>query len=521
MKNLILKSTLIAATIATAFSASAANDRYIIQVDNAGKGIAKALAKQSGGQINLESNGFFAATFSGKSLEQVKGLMNNPHIKFVEEDPIRVPLGTWNDDAGNPMVEQIAPYGYYQAQADQVSFNPSAGIKVCVIDSGLDHTATDFNMSVITGDNDPGTGNWFDHGGPHGTHVAGTIGAADNGYGVIGMAPGVSMHIIKVFNEAGWGYSSSLAAAANKCADAGANLINMSLGGGRASNQERNAFNSFSNGGGLAIAAAGNDGNNVTSYPAGYESVMMIGAADNNNNIADFSQFPTCESGKGKNKTFNESICVEVAASGVDVLSTFPAGLATSASMTADGAGFASSAMENFGSAAGQTYYMGTAEATDSGAAGKICMIDRGVISFHDKVANCEASGGLGAVVINNEAGMLFGTLGDPNTTSIPAAGAALEDRAALLAASSVTVDITTSDYGSMSGTSMATPTTVGVAALVWSNHASCSGEQIRSALKATAEDQGAAGHDVNFGYGLVKAAAADAYLTAYGCSGN
>jgi len=176
--------------------------------------------------------------------------------------------------------------------------------------------------------------------------------------------------------------------------------------------------------------------------------------------------------------------------------------------------------MENSGSASGNTYYMGTAETTDSGANGNICMIDRGAISFHDKVQNCEQSGGIGAIIINNEAGMLYGTLGDTNATSIPAVGATFEDRAALLAANTADVTIGTSDYGFMSGTSMATPAVSGMAALLWSNHNECTGTEIREALKATAQDSGAAGHDVNFGYGIVKVADADAYITANGCAG-
>ena len=66
----------------------------------------------------------------------------------------------------------------------------------------------------------------------------------------------------------------------------------------------------------------------------------------------------------------------------------------------------------------------------------------------------------------------------------------------------------------------MATPAVVGVAALVWSNHPSCSGTEIREALKATALDGGAAGKDEYFGYGIVQAAAADTYLTTNGCAG-
>ena len=178
--------------------------------------------------------------------------------------------------------------------------------------------------------------------------------------------------------------------------------------------------------------------------------------------------------------------------------------------------------MENAGSATANTYYMGLATATNSAAAGKVCVIDRGTISFHDKVKNCENSGGIGAVIINNEAGMLYATLGEgtANTTSIPAVGAALEDRAALVAASTMTVTVESSDYGYMSGTSMATPAVAGVAALVWSNFPSCTGTEIRNALKATAQDAGAAGKDVYFGYGIVKAKAAYDYLQTNGCAG-
>lgn len=520
MKLSKIAGAIIALTVSVSTTAKADDDRYIIQVDNNNKGIVKALANKLGAQIHVDGNGFVSATFAGKDLSQVKGLLNNPHIKLIEADQRRH-LMSFSDDAGNPMTEQVTPYAVYQSQADQLTFNANAGMKVCIIDSGLDSTNGDFEWNNITGDNDSGTGNWNDHGGPHGTHVAGTVAAADNGFGVVGMAPGAELHIIKVFNEDGWGYSSDLAKAADLCSAAGANIISMSLGGGGSNSTESNAFQAFTDAGGLVVAAAGNDGNNVRSYPAGYPSVMMIGANDANNNIADFSQFPSCLSGRGKRAKDDETICVEVTAGGVDTLSTYPAGMATSSNMTADGAAYASSAMENSGAISGGTYYMGTAEATDSGANGNICMIDRGVISFHDKVANCEGSGGVGAIIINNEAGMLYATLGDTNTTTIPAVGAAFEDRAALLAAGTANIDIGTSDFGFMSGTSMATPAVSGLAALVWSNHNECTGSEIREALKATAMDSGAAGKDDYFGYGIVKAAAADAYLTANGCAGN
>ena len=524
MKVSKFATSIIALAVSAAFTAQAADDRYIIKVDESKKGIVKALAKKLGAELKVDGNGFIAASFAGKDLSQVKGLLNNPHIQMVEEDQRRVPLSVFSDTAGNPMTTQLTPYAVVQSQADQVNFNAGAGMKVCVIDSGLDRSNQDFVWNNITGDNDSASGNWDEHGGPHGTHVAGTIGAANNNVGVVGMAPGVDMHIVKVFDAAGWAYSSDLAYAANKCSAAGANIISMSLGGGGANSTEENAFQAFTDNGGLVLAAAGNDGNNVRSFPAGYPSVMMIGANDNNNAIADFSQYPSCETTTGRRKNQvtvrNETTCVEVTAGGVDTLSTYPAGMATSASMSVDGAAFATSSMENAGSVSGNTYNMGTAEAVDNGANGLICVIERGVISFHDKVLNCENSGGVGAVLYNNEPGMLYGTLGDTNATSIPAVGASQEDGAALLAANTVDITIGTSDYGFMSGTSMATPAVSGMAALIWSNHNGCTGTDIRDALKATAEDNGAAGHDDKFGNGIVKAKAASDYLTANGCGG-
>jgi serine protease len=543
------------ALASTAASAAVDNDRYIVtykdQVSKTGHSVAAQATIHSavhaaGGNVVLSIPNMGAAAFTGNKAA-VAALRANPNILRVESDGIRRLSSLYNDDAGDPTATQITPYAIYQSQANQLTLQTGSSKKVCIIDSGIAGSAgetggmnSDFDWSNISGSNDSGTGSWNSDGGPHGTHVAGTVAAADNGFGVIGMAPGNPLHIVKVFNAAGWGYSSDLAKAASECSAAGADIITMSLGGGAANSTEENAFASFVANGGLVLAAAGNDGNDTRSFPAGYESVMMIGANDADNNIADFSQFPACSTGgkgggKGKpvkgndfgsnrgkpggsETTTNDGICVEVTAGGVNTFSTYPAGAATTASMSADGVSFASSGMENSGTASGSTYNMGTAEATDAGAAGKVCVIERGVISFHDKVLNCENSGGIGAIIYNNEPGMLYGTLGDANATSIPAVGATQEDGSALLTASSATVAIEAGDYGFMSGTSMATPGVAGAAALLWSNHPTCTGTDVRDALKATAEDAGAAGKDIYFGYGIVKAKAASDYLANTGC---
>ena len=504
---------------------AAANERYIVTYDSNSQGLKK------GHQIKAQGKNWFAVELDEKGKS---ALMSKAGFKNIEVDAKRFPMSIYNDTVGSPDATEVTPYGYFQSQADQLSLQ--AGQKVCVIDSGIAGKQgetggrnEDFNWAQITGDNDSGTGDWDSDGGPHGTHVAGTIGAVKgNGFGVVGMAPSVPMHIIKVFNDAGWGYSSDLAQAADLCLAAGANIINMSLGGGGANSTEENAFINFTANaganGGLVLAAAGNDGNSVRSFPAGYESVMMIGAVDADNVVADFSQFPpntktTRVKGKVVTDT-NDGYGVEVSAGGVNTLSTVPSGVGKTTSLVADSVTYASSGMENFGSASGSAYFMGTAESTDANASGKVCIIERGVISFADKVLNCENSGGIGAVIFNNEPGMLYGTLGTPITSTIPAVGATQEDGAALSSATTASISVSASSYDYFSGTSMATPTTSGVAALVWSNNPNCTGTEVREALKATAQDQGATDRDDYYGYGIIKAAAANAYLANSSCGG-
>ncbi len=509
-------------------STLAEDSRYVIQVDEADKGLMMALSKRAGGAVKLEATGFFAAEFPGRSLSDVKGLLNHPSVLMVEEDMRRYPMALFSDSPGNPMATQVTPYAVVQSQANLLSAGDLASQKVCVIDSGIAQIQgetggfnQDFDWAVITGDNDTGTGAWDSDGGPHGTHVAGTIAAADNNFGVVGMAPGVPLHIIKVFNAAGWGYSSDLAYAAQKCTGAGSTIISMSLGGGGANNTEENAFNNFVANGGLVLAAAGNDGNNRVSYPAGYESIMMVGANDADNVIASFSQFPTCTSGRGRRATEKDGICVEVSAGGVNTLSTYPAGGASIATTSVDGNSLTVSAMENEGSASAPVFNFGIGDQPESGAAEHICAIDRGDITFYEKVKNCQDAGGVGAIIVNNEPGPLSATLGAANDTEIPAVGAAQEDRDAVFSATSAIINIGPSDYGYMSGTSMATPAVAGVAALVWSNHSSCTGEEIREALKQSALDAGASGKDVYHGYGIVQAKAASDLLASSGsCSG-
>ncbi len=468
---------------------------------------AQRMLKSMGVEVRKELP--FARAVSVAMNDKAKAaLEKNPLVEYIEPDfPRR-------------LMAQTQPYGIGMVQADQlndsVASAAAGGKKICVIDSGLDLPHEDMGSlnGTVTGTNNSGTGNWYEHGGPHGTHVAGTIAALNNGLGVVGViGSDPSMHIVKVFNESGWGYSSSLVSAIQTCANAGADVVNMSLGGSGSSTTEANQMQSLYDNGVLLIAAAGNDGNpaNTTdakSYPASYDAVMSVAAIDSNKALADFSQ---------KNDQ------VEIAAPGVDVYSAYPEGTGSVVELTVGSTGYSVNAMENQGSATGALYNFGLGTATDSGANGKVCLIQRGSISFHDKVKNCQDSGGVGAVIYNNAAGSFGGTLGTTNQTNIPAVTASDTDGAAMLnqIGQTSSINIGPGNYGKMSGTSMASPHVAGVAALVWSHHPSCTAQQIRNVLNTTAEDLGSAGRDVQFGYGLVQAKAAVDYISNNGCDGS
>jgi len=497
-------------------SASPLPKRYIIKYKNgnslqragvSARNSLRSRAASLGANIKAEMQnmGVFTAEVNQARLAELRA---DADIEYVEVDHPR------------QFMAQTSPYGIGLVQADQVDDSVAAasagGKKVCVIDSGLELPHEDMGSQggTINGTNDSGTGNWFDQGGPHGTHVAGTIGALNNGLGVRGViGSDVDMHIVKVFNAAGWGYSSSLASAITTCVNNGADVINMSLGGAGSSVTEQNALQASYDAGVLMIAAAGNDGvatstTDALSYPASYDSVMSVAAIDSAKALADFSQ---------------KNTQVEIAGPGVDVLSTFPTGTGTVSELTVGTTAYAVNGMENQGVATGGLYNFATGEAIDTGAAGKICLIQRGNISFHDKVKNCEDSGGAGAIIYNNVAGALSATLGTTNTTTIPAVAASQADGNAMLTqiGQSTTVNIGAGNYSKLSGTSMASPHVAGVAALVWSHHPSCTNVEIRAVLNTTAEDLGAAGRDVKFGYGLVQTKAAIDYITANGCDGS
>ncbi len=126
----------------------------------------------------------------------------------------------------------------------------------------------------------------------HGTHVAGTVAqSTNNGYGVTGVAYEASLMPLKVLSGSGSGTVSDIAESIKFAADNGADIINMSLGGGGVSELMQEAINYAHSKGVVIIAAAGNSGQNSASYPARYPHVIGVSALDSVGEKAPYSNY--------------------------------------------------------------------------------------------------------------------------------------------------------------------------------------------------------------------------------------
>ncbi|MGX4640553.1 S8 family serine peptidase [Massilia sp. SYSU DXS3249] len=507
---------------------AAPQTRYIVGFKAGADNDANAAVIRARGNVKRKIRGMDAMSVE-LAPEQVEAVRADQNVAYVEVDPPRyLPsmemrpdyVDTAAGSVANPasgknyFLGQTIPYGITMTQADQL---PNGGSKagnrkICIIDSGYDRSHEDLNDNgTVTGEYDSGTGWWYTDENSHGTHVAGTIAALNNsGLGVVGVIPArqLKLHIVKVFGADGWAYSSELADAANRCGDAGANIISMSLSGPAPSGTEQAAFDALAAKGILSFAASSNAGTTAPRWPAGYASVVSVGALDSDKKWATFS---------------NYNPKVELSAPGVRVLSTVPMGTALVSSLTVGASSY------EVGSVTGSPRGTATAPLADFGfggevnpaMAGKVCLISRGAgLAFGVKVANCQASGGVGAVLYNNVAGSLSPTLGTTVTT-IPSVAATQAEGTAMLAqlGQSATVAVKVGNYAYNNGTSMATPHVSAVAALVWSYFPHCSAAQIRTTLAKSAEDLGDKGRDDKYGYGLVQARAAYDRIAAAGCN--
>ena len=222
-----------------------------------------------------------------------------------------LPAGAIEGLGKNPKVTSIDPDGQVQAIDDELDNtwgakrigagtvhgggNKGTGVKVAVIDSGIDYAHPDLDANFKGGHDfvNDDTNPMDDNG--HGTHVAGTVAAEDDGLGVVGVAPEASLYAVKVLNSSGSGSWSDIIAALQWSVDKGIHVTNNSYGASQnPGGIVQAAFDKSAAAGVLHVAAAGNSGNpkgkgDNVGYPARFESVIAVAATDDSDNRASFS----------------------------------------------------------------------------------------------------------------------------------------------------------------------------------------------------------------------------------------
>lgn len=307
-------------------------DKYIVVLnDNATnpQAVASDMARTHGLAVEFVYSSAlkgFSATIPQSRLDRIK---NDSRVEFISEDKLV------------EAYSQTTPTGISRVQA-LANTNKGTGIGVAVIDTGIDLKHPDLqnniaaNYSCIkgkkTGQDDNG----------HGTHVAGTIAALNNGIGVVGVAPEAKLIAVKVLNTAGSGSWSSIICGIDwVTANAGIyniKVANMSLGGSGTSDNDCGNTNNdamhkaicrSSAAGVTYVVAAGNEADSANSFvPAAYnDSVITVSALADSDGLAGGLGGVTSYGPDDTFATFsNFGSAVDIGAPGVSIFSTWKGG---------------------------------------------------------------------------------------------------------------------------------------------------------------------------------------------------
>jgi len=243
------------------------------------------------------------------SLDSVKSVEDDKYIKWIEEVDYpafpsvedvskNIELNNYDYDISVPsfVVERLSdeemkeiPWGVKRLNAYSAwDRTTGKGVKVGVIDTGIDYNHTDLAKNYAGGYNVIFTTKTPLDDQGHGTHVAGTIGAVKNLKGVIGVAPDVSLYAIKVLDSSGSGQYSWIIDGIQWAVNNKMDVVNMSLGAPQGSDALKAAIDAAYKAGVVIVCAAGNDGGAVN-YPAKYPGTIAISALDSSDKIASFS----------------------------------------------------------------------------------------------------------------------------------------------------------------------------------------------------------------------------------------
>ncbi|MCL3996094.1 S8 family peptidase [Streptomyces lavenduligriseus] len=196
------------------------------------------------------------------------------------------------------------------------------GVKVAVLDTGVDARHVDLKDQVIASRNFTAAADATDHFG-HGTHVASIVAGtgAKSGGKYKGVAPDAKLLNGKVLDDSGFGDDSGILAGMEWAAGQGADVINLSLGGYDTPGIDplEAEVNKLSAEKGVLFAiAAGNDGPQSVGSPGSADAALTVGAVDDKDRLADFSSTGP--------RVGDGAIKPDVTAPGVDITAAAAAG---------------------------------------------------------------------------------------------------------------------------------------------------------------------------------------------------
>lgn len=311
----------------------AARVNVIVVLRDDARGGQEDVANDHGADVQLvyrhALQGFAASVPEGR----LNGLSRDPRVAYVERDQT-VQLAAQTIPTGIPRI-----FADTNAAIDIDGIDDKrVDVDVAIIDTGIDLEHPDLNVvnsvsCFYTSGGRPfdrvtscGAGGDDDH--YHGTHVAGTVGALDNGIGVVGVAPGARLWAVKVLNSQGSGSASNVIAGIDYVA-ANASQIevaNMSLGGGF-SQAENDAVAAAVAKGVVFVVAAGNEAvNAATRSPASEPTAVTVSALADFDGQPGATGSPTCRADEDDTLAnfSNFGTIVDITAPGVCILSTYP-----------------------------------------------------------------------------------------------------------------------------------------------------------------------------------------------------
>lgn len=253
------------------------------------------------------------ADIPNEAMDIIKRDSNVEYIEIDEKVFAHVPIATCQEIK---ILKQITPWGINRVGSRLVNAagNTGQGVKVAILDTGIDMEHEDLSKNVKGGYNLVDNNDDASDLNGHGSHVAGIIAALDNDIGVVGVAPDAHIYSVKVLDYAATGSASDMVAGIQWAVENKMQIINMSLGSDNDSISFRRSVEKAYNSGILVVSAAGNSGNimgtgNSMDYPAKYPETVSVGATDINDKRARFS---------------STGPSLELSAPGVDIPSTLP-----------------------------------------------------------------------------------------------------------------------------------------------------------------------------------------------------